>query len=401
MSIYRYLKDKGIKRAIQVIWQYKIDLIFQKLILPFVKNKPIKEIIVIESHNDFDCNGGVFYEYLIRNGYNEKYKIVWLLKHAEKRPQNLPVNVECYALFSPSIKKDLRICTCKYLLADNVVTRKRRPEQKSIFLGHGTGGLKNVKGLIVLNRNVDYVLVQSHRYAPIQAVQYGLENTPEKMIYIGYPIHDELLKEDRSEILKITTKKFNKIILWMPTFRKGTGYRRDDGGKAQKLGIPLLQNLTEYEQLNEFLSAQNALLIIKLHPMQNLDNLKVTNISNITVLTGSNVKEKGIDNYRLMRSSDALISDYSGVAYDYLQLNRPIGYVLDDMNEYKPGFVVPNIHELLAGDEIYTLQDMYVFISNIVNGVDIHKNKRKRIRDYIYEYHDQDNCKRLAEFMGI
>ena len=43
-----------------------------------------------------------------------------------------------------------------------------------------------------------------------------------------------------------------------------------------------------------------------------------------------------------------MISDYSGAAYEYLQLNRPIGYVLDDVNEYISGFVVEDIHQLIV-----------------------------------------------------
>ena len=404
MSVFSYIKKNGLKKVFQVIWQYKLDLLFQKVILPFVMKKPLEDTIIIESHNDFDCNGGAFYQYLVDNGYNQKYKIVWLVKHPGSKPNHLPSNVECFPLFAPSFKKSARICTAKYFLADNVVTPKMRAEQMSIFLGHGTGGLKNIKGLMNFDNSIDYILIQSKTYAPIQAEQYGLENAREKMVFLGYPGHDELFKSDNSELKKVTDKAFQKVILWMPTFRKTSGiggYTRVDSEKEQKLGIPLLKSNSDYERLNAYLAEKEILLIIKLHPMQDLSGFGLKDCSNIIILTGETVKKRNIDNYRLMRCADAMISDYSGAAYEYLQLDRPIAYVLDDLHEYKRGFVVEDIHTLLAGNEIYNFQDLKNFLRDVSDGIDMYKEKRGRIRDYIYEYHDDQNCKRLAEFMGL
>ena len=81
-----------------------------------------------------------------------------------------------------------------------------------------------------------------------------------------------------------------------------------------------------------------------------------------------------------------MISDYSGAAYEYLQLNRPIGYVLDDVNEYISGFVVEDIHQLIAGHEIYDFEQFKNFIMDVVNHNDKYKEKRIKVRDYIYKY---------------
>ena len=167
------------------------------------------------------------------------------------------------------------------------------------------------------------------------------------------------------------------------------------------MGIPLIETITEYEQLNEFLNQKDILLIIKIHPMQELLNLKISDRSNIKVLTGIRVKKLGVDNFRLMACCDAMISDYSAAAYDFLQLNKPIAYVLSDMNEYKPGFVVDDIHTFLAGHEIYTLEDMLMFLHDIDKNNDTYKDKREKIRDFVYAYHDGNNSKRLAEFIGL
>ena len=99
MKIVSYLKKNGLKHTFDVIYMYKIDIIIQKVIKVFFGRKPLQDIIVIESHNDFDCNGGAFYNYLIKNEYNKKYKIVWAIKHPEGVSHVLPENVDWYAAY--------------------------------------------------------------------------------------------------------------------------------------------------------------------------------------------------------------------------------------------------------------------------------------------------------------
>lgn len=250
--------------------------------------------------------------------------------------------------------------------------------------------------------DVDYFLALSKAYAPIQVNQWGMNYSDKRIVTIGYPAQDVFFDGSESdEIQKITLQKYKKVILWMPTFRKGGGYHRNDSRKEQKLGIPLIETQNQYKKLNSYLVKNNVLLIIKIHPKQDLENLKIKDESNIKVLTGKTVKELKVDNYELMKCMDALISDYSGAAYDYLQLNRPIGYVLDDMDDYIAGFVVEDIHTLIAGAEIYNFEQLESFITDVVNGKDPFREKREKMRDYIHEYHDANSSKRLAELLGL
>lgn len=398
MKLIEYLRKNGLKRALEVLWKYKIEILLEKFINTFTKNKPLQNKILIESHNDFDCNGGAFYNYLIDNGYNKKYKIVWLVRNRVKK--DLPENVECVPLYGPSLKKAYHVCTAKYFTYDCEGGKKIRNDQIVVYCSHGAGGLKKAKGKLFIPDSVDYILLQSENYAPIQAEQWSLKWPDKRIVFIGYPAHDTFFIEDRSELNKITTQNYNKVILWMPTFRKGVT-NRNDSLKEQKLGIPLFEKLDDYYNLNEQLKRSNVYLIIKIHPMQDLSDLRICDLSNIKVLTGKNVKELDIDNYKLMKCADALISDYSGAAFEYLQLNRPLGYVLDDIKEYKIGFVVDDIHDLMAGHEIYTIEDLKKFIVDVVEDNDIYKERRKKLRDYIYKYHDGNSSKRLVKLLEL
>ena len=401
MNIVNYIKDKGLKRTILVIYQYKIDIVIQKILYLFLKNKKLKNIIIIESHNDFDAEGGAFYDYLIKKGYNEKYKIIWLLKLKVNKKFKLPYNVRYFYIFKPSIMKDYYINIAKIFTADNFITPKLRDEQKSFFFRHGAGGLKNTKGIGRIPSTVDYILGMCEDYSDIERDQLSMSENDKRLVYLGFPSHDVLLSDNRDELKKITDNKFRKVVLWMPTFRKGGGYNRNDSEREQPLGIPLINDIKEYENLNELLNNSNVLLIIKIHPMQNLEDLKIYDTSNIKVLTGDKVKQIRVDNYRLMSCCDAMISDYSGAAYEFIQLDRPLAYVLSDVNDYKLGFVVDDIEPLIAGKEIYNFKDLQDFINDVVLEKDEYKEKREKLRNIFYKYHDTNNCKRIVEFMGL
>ena len=61
MNPIKYIKKNGIKRALEIFYVYKLETILEKLMLLVTKNVALKDTIMIESHNDFDCNGGAFY----------------------------------------------------------------------------------------------------------------------------------------------------------------------------------------------------------------------------------------------------------------------------------------------------------------------------------------------------
>lgn len=148
MNPIKYLKKKGFKRAIKVIWQYKIDILFQMLLKILCKNRSLLNCIVIESHNDFDSNGGAFYDYLIDKNLNEQYRIIWLLRN--KAPKHLPKNVQCFNIYTPSIRKDYYIVNSKFILTCQDSIGIFREGQRAYYLTHGAMALKNTKASCIL-----------------------------------------------------------------------------------------------------------------------------------------------------------------------------------------------------------------------------------------------------------
>ncbi|MCI9182838.1 MAG: teichoic acid biosynthesis protein TagF [Acholeplasmatales bacterium] len=400
MAILGYIKKHGILHAIQVFYKYKLNIIYCKFINLFFKNKKLLNMIIIESHNDFDCNGGAFYDYLVKNNYNEKYKIIWLLKNKKRKLKEK--NVKQLYLFKPSFRKAYYICRAKFFTFDNTYTAKIRPDQITIYFTHGAVSLKNCYGQIHIPDAVNYILSPSKNYDEVLCKQYGILYPDTRFIHPGFPCHDVLYQDIPNELEKITTKKYNKIILWMPTFRKGGGYKRNDSLVDQRFGIPLIDTEEELKLLQDFLKERNNLLIIKIHPKQDLNTIKsLYNQENIIILTGKKMKDLNLDNYRLFKSCDAIISDYSAVAFSFLLLNKPIGFILSDLKEYKLGVSVENIEDYLVGPSIYTFEDFVNFVDDVDKEKDTFAEKREELIDFLYKYKDGNSCKRIVEILGL
>lgn len=105
--------------------------------------------------------------------------------------------------------------------------------------------------------------------------------------------------------------------------------------------------------------------------------------------------------YDLMKLSDALITDYSSIAFDYMLLNRPIGYAIDDMEQYTIGFSVPNPLDYMTGMKMKTSAELREFIASVAAGRDDYRAEREKLRDRIHTYQDGKNSKRLLKLLDL
>lgn len=395
MNILSYMRNNGVKNFLRVIYQYKIQRLFDLIVIPINRFRKLKDIIVIECHTDFENNGGAFYDYLVANKYNEKYRIILLLKN--KLTRSLPYNVHFFYLRKPSLKKSYYLSLSKIFTFDNDILKKYRRDQVFMYLTHGGFGLKNTQGKINVPSDVDFVLSPSEAVDPIVIKQFGLSSV-DKLIHIGFPYQDVLYSNNNQRLLY---PEYSKIVIWAPTFRKGGGVDRNDSSIETPFGIPLIENIVQLESINNYLSVRNIGVLIKLHPMQDLSGIELLQLSHIRFLTTKELSNKKITIYQLLLDSDALISDYSAVVFDYLHLNKPIGYVFSDIDSYKLGLSVNNLDEYIAGDVIMTIGELEHFFDNVINQKDCYHKEREQLLYKIFERRDGDSCERLVNFLGL
>lgn len=399
MNPVSYLREKGLAQALKVIWMFKLPKLQVELVSILTRRRPLEDKIVIESHNDFDCNGGALYDWLLSNGFNREIKIVWRLYH--KLDRTLPENVEAVSVYGPSWRKAWHICTARWLTADCTVADKVRDDQVSLYMGHGMFSLKEGIGLIDLPESLDAVLSPSPALDGYTRKEYSIsEKRRTVLLHLGYPVLDRLYEQRYSAGYRGVRPSETKTFLWMPTFRKGIAFGRDDAEGDYPFGCPLLHAIDDLKRLSEELSDMGARLIIKLHPKQDLGCISEVSFPNIEFITGESIRKMPCDNYDLMLDSDALISDYSGAAYEYAILDKPIGHIFSDIGDYRLG-LIDDYRNYLVGEVIVDFSGLVDFMHAVCTGVDEGAGCRSEFVKRYYSNRDGGSSFRVARWLGI
>lgn len=358
---------------------------------------PIKKRIVFESNPEFSCNTLPVFKEMMRRGIDKEYEIYWLVENKEKY-----VNDKSGVKYLNYCEKGIRILKTMYILATSKVLiftnrflTKYKKDQLVVNLMHGSP-LKNPGDYVEFD-TCDYVITQSAFFN--RMVSDMLQVPIQKMIPLGYPRTDILgMRNDSLNALGINENQ--KVIVWMPTFRKN----RNTGmeyGFLNSLGVPLLDSVEKFEQLNKRLQECYVLLIIKLHPAEDTTNMTLNDYSNIFFLSNGDLDDKDVTVYGLLAESDALITDYSSVYYDYLLKDKPIGLVIDDLEDYgrRNGFVYGEYKDFVKGTYIENLEDFFEFVYNIGHDLDPDREERQWAIERYCEHKDFRSTNRVVDFI--
>jgi CDP-glycerol glycerophosphotransferase (TagB/SpsB family) len=176
-----------------------------------------------------------------------------------------------------------------------------------------------------------YTIATSEYFADLIAEAFCLQR--DRALVTGLPRNEWLFqKEERYFAIK---ESRGKLVVWLPTFR--TSYvgemRADSSADAPD---PL--SAGTLAKLDEMLEGVGALLVIKLHLMDSKNRQAWPSYRNIRIYTDSRFRAEGLNLYKLLACSDALVTDFSSCAIDYMLLNRPIGLFAPDISSYIRGF---------------------------------------------------------------
>lgn len=375
----------------------------KKIVLPLFKvltliNKVIyknPKKIVIYSNLGFRDNARILYDYLIENNYNEKYKIICSLNDYKSYKENKVANVS----FTSNLVGLYHFSTSKFFFYSfGKYPIKPSAKQMVINLWHGTP-LKKIGNLEADKKDIDYnyftyVLATSKTFANVMKEAFCCMD--HQVAICGHPRNDLLFKEK----LPIY-EDAKKLIVWMPTFRKSDIL--NEKNSTLNSGIPIFTNQKKMKALDDYLNKFDISLIIKLHPLQNTEGINFNGYRNIQIWTEDEVSQKQIHLYRLLGSSDALITDYSSVYFDYLLLDRPIGFTIEDIDEYSEnrGLIFENPGEYMPGYKIRNEEDFYTFVDKVIKNIDDYSSERKRVNEIANYYKDGKNCERVLKIAGV
>ena len=368
----------------------------------------IKNIIVFESNADYSDNSRAFYEYLINNNYNDKYKIYWFVGDSKKFADKETKNVKFITMWHNVTKRTFFqwikyfhiVKNAKYLISSNRALLRLNKKTITVNVNHGSP-LKTVKDLHIVPKDIDVFVAASDFFIDISSDELHIDKS--QIICPGNPRNDVIFRKTDTQDKLPEFKKYNKIIVWLPTFRQQATSKRVDSDFNYPLGLPIIYSNKELEKINKYLKEKNILLLFKLHPAQDTSYLKAKTLTNIKIITDSYLFEHNLDLCELYKITDAMITDYSGVYYDYLQLDKPIAFTLDDFEEYKKlkGFVFENPLDYMAGYHIMNVKELYSFIDDIHNNKDIYKTKRNKMKKLFNKYSDDKSSERLAKYLEL
>ena len=352
---------------------------------------PMTNTVLLESNPDMSDNTYSLFKKMIDEKYNMKYKFVWLVNNPDDFSDVKIKNVY-FRRWKPTgifekFRKNWLLYTAKYIIVCNKYIEKRRDRQVVVALGHGTI-LKSVKQYKMIGSDCDFTLCPSDFFVPIYCDQLKLSEN--QMFISGYPRND-LLYSSTGKLRQVLKDKMrSKCIIWMPTFRKQKNSDRVDSDFVFPLGIPGLYSREELEKVNEKLVKEDMVLVLKLHPAQDTSIITASSLSNLILLTDDMLAAANVKLYELLSDTDALITDYSSIYYDYLLLDKQIAITLDDFEAYteKNGFPFENVLDILKGEYIYNADDLIGFIDNVAHGNDTHGQERKEINKLVNKFQD-------------
>lgn len=285
--------------------------------------------------------------------------------------------------------------TCKVMLESSLHTIKMKPTKGQLFIQmwHGSP-LKHLPMDELINNGIYYSCFFYTSELFKNEMKSCFSADDEKMHLSGLPRNDYLFSNVK---LPEIFNNRGKSVMWLPTFRHGIGM------SDSSIDIPILKS-DNIQELADFLKKKNIKIFIKAHPLQANkfdDLLQGVQVDSLQLITDDELRDNGITLYEMLGSMDALITDYSSVYFDYLLLNRPIGFTIEDMEEYEGnrGFALSNPKEFMPGPQIRTLIELQSFLTALVDGVDDYYYSRKRVNDLANYYQDNNNCRRCAELI--
>lgn len=350
--------------------------------------------IMLYSNMGFRDNVKALYDYLIDAGYNQKYKIICSTNDYKMYNKDLPSNV----IFVSNIRGVLLYFSAGFVYyCFGKIPIFHGKDQKVVQMWHGSAFKAPDEGMLK-GHSFDKpyytnVFSSSKHFAPI--FSYCFSIPVQQVVICGQPRCDVLYKENPHYAFG----EYRKLILWAPTFRKSlvTGY--SDSTADDNL-VPVLKK-EDFAEINSKLRELGVKVVVKLHPLQDLDQYHTTDLDHFVLLSHQEFVRRKMDLYKFMAQSDALITDYSSIFIDYLLLDRPIAFTEDDMDDYTRGFVFDNPKSYQPGFRIKTKEDFLAFAESLVNDVDDYKSERKRVMALANDYHDGKFCKRALECVGI
>ncbi|UBM61659.1 CDP-glycerol glycerophosphotransferase family protein [Candidatus Sulfidibacterium hydrothermale] len=345
--------------------------------------------VIIAGHGAkyFTGNNQYFFQYLCQ--IQPVFPFFFFTKD-KKTYQNLQKKYPGKILYAYHAKTFVRMAKAKVLMVttgpDDFFPFPLSPKKKIINLWHGTP-LKNIgllapdadtKSLSAFSEAIDYFCVSSGFEGKIMQKAFRL---PEQKIFISGLPKNDFIRHDHSSFLHQHPVLREKIILYAPTFRE------------KEMAQKSLAELFPLEKLQQLLEEQHARFLYRSH-INTTDLQAIEGFDRILSASPSIFP----DPQPLLYFTDMLITDYSGIYFDYLLLNRPIIFYNYDDAEYraKRNFLF-HYEENTPGPKVQNREELLKVIRRYFEYPDQDAEQREKIKNKFHTFTDGKACERIYQ----
>ncbi len=301
-------------------------------------------LIVLESYygKAYACNPKAMYEEMQRDKRFKDYRFVWAFQNAAQRTA-LPDGARTTVVEHNSSAYKKAMARAHYYIANSMAPNYIRFKKGQVYVQtwHGTplkrlgcdievdgNRVNTVKEIHTRYRDrasrFDYMLSPSRFCSEKLISAFALDDLNKEHIVLetGYPRNDFLFRYTLSDVQDILTRygipSDKKRLLYAPTFRDN----------QTKGGVFTYRCPMDFNALSKVLGDEYVILF-RAHYL-------IADQFDFSAYDGRVINVSDIDDVNeLYVISNALLTDYSSVFFDYANLSRPVMFYMYDLSEYR------------------------------------------------------------------
>ena len=336
---------------------------------PFIPTRSNQ--IAFASYPDCADNAYALFAFIMRSPRSTEFQFVWLVKNmaaAEARLQQDYPHLKSghvRIVLKNSPRGVFAFMRSRYAFYTHGFYRFAHAgfHQTIVNLWHGMPlkkiGMQLEQRYLLEPPFAHYSIATSDFFA--DAIAESLRVPRKRTLVTGLPRNEWLLAPDHTHAA-VSEGRAN-LIIWLPTYRSGEadGYVLRDSSDG-----PDPVSESNLKELDSMLEGTDLLLILKLHPLDLRNRKEWPAYRNIRVMKDTEFRARGLNIYKLLAGADALITDFSSIAVDYLIVNKPVGVFAPDRETYTRGFVSGAMERLEAVcDRLDSIDQLAAYVRNL------------------------------------
>lgn len=361
----------------------------------------LQNMIVIEAENRCENTGAVIRE-IIRRGWTKRYTITlvssapetiadWKSRkvRVQRRPKNNEISINRIRYYWIKLRAVM-------IIDEAIQMIKLDPHTIRVFLCHGSPA-KSVRNYYHCKPDTDYMLNLAEFWKPINAYEFAVDAA--KLVTLGYPRNDDLVNA-AVDVKRLFQNAYQRIVVWYPTYRQHSTFHHQALYHGS-LTIPVVHDKAAAVKINAAAAAYNTLLVIKPHPVQDMSLIRDLKLDHIKLIDDAFFAAHSIRSYQFLAGTDALITDYSSVVFDYLLTGKPIALTFEDYDLYKEqvGFAIDMNLLRNCSVMLNTPEDFEAFFRSLKEGSDPLREKREELKRLTNQYTDGSSAKRVVDWL--